>query len=269
MRKMTVGLMIVLIAVMVCPPPAPAEFVRVKGLFWDSTMAGDIQASVPGLTGNRLGIKDTLGIKDSIFIPEVEFKGKLLGKNKLIVSYGFGDFTGKKTITQDLNFGGKTYSASDTLDTSFKVTRAAVLYEWLFAPETLTRMFPSITEGEFGLLLGVKYLGIDASVESTVAGTSVSESANLPIPVIGFFTQMGFLNNTAQVEFAIEIFDLNTSKAKVNYADFYVEGKAVIYSVPVSLGYMMSNFIVDTGASDTFKTDLNFKGFYIAASMGF
>ncbi|MFA5793529.1 MAG: hypothetical protein WC980_00465 [Candidatus Brocadiia bacterium] len=272
MKKVIAGL--VLAVVILVPSMAQAEFIKVKGLGWDDQLTGNIQLSDSVLAGTKLDLKNDLGIKSSAIVGELEFKVKPPIFKTIVVSYGTGSFSGRRIIGRDVNFGGKTFTASDTIKTSMDATVGSLMVQWEFAPASLLSAFPSLNSGEFGLLLGANYLGFDTKVSSGTTGVNTSEKANIPIPVIGGFMEVGFME---RFKFAMTATLFNLKSAKIgpnqvsaSYANLSFDVKMNVYkNIPIGLGYRSTSLNADLKGGSTFSTDLAMKGFYLVTSYGF
>ena len=273
MKKAVIAL--VMAAGLLFPSLSYGEFVKLKGLGWDSELSGDIQLSQSTLLGSQIDLKSTLGIKKTSTIPELEFKLNLPVVGGFIASYGMGSYDGRKIISSDINFGGKTYYASDTLTTTIDVTVGSLLKEWVFVPKSLVAAFPGVTSGEFGLLLGVQYLGLDTKIRSGMVNINNDEKVNVPIPVIGGLIQMGFMDDKLQFGLTLTGFNLNSIKAgpanvSANYFDISAEVKMNVYkNIPVGIGYKAVSLNTDVTNGETFSADFALKGLYLFTAISF
>lgn len=273
MKKLIMGLAIA--AGLLLPQMSYGEFIKIKGSGWDSELSGDIKLSQSTLLGTSIDLKNDLGIKQTSMIPELEFKLNLPVVGGFIASYGMGSYDGRRTIAQDINFGGKTYNASDTLTTSMDVTVGSLMKEWVFVPKSLVAAFPSVTSGEFGLLVGVQYLGLETSVRSGYANLSNEEKINVPVPVIGGLIQMGFMEDRLQFGLSLTGFNLNSLKAgpatiSANYFDISVDVKMNVYkNIPIGIGYKAISLNTDVETGETFSADFALKGLYLFTAISF
>lgn len=251
------------------PPDGEAgNFLRVKGIYWDGRLDGDITASTKLVTGNELDLHHTLDLEKGTYIPEVELKINIPIGGKIIGSYWQAKYEGKETITQDISFAGKTFSASEYVQTDLSLAMGTLLYEITFVPEFITRAFPSIAEAEAGLLLGVKYLHTEAELRSSIT-SDISETFGVPIPVIGLFLQVGFLEKV-KVEVGAVGFGATSGDITARFTDLYVDVKIdLIKQVPLGLGYKSTGFNVKDESGETFKVNLEMKGLYLFATLEF
>ncbi|MFH1227707.1 MAG: hypothetical protein V1701_07370 [Planctomycetota bacterium] len=272
MKKIIMGLAVVL--GMLVPSLSYAEFIKVKGLGWDDQLTGKIQLGNSALAGTKLDLKNDLGIRDSVIVPELELKISPPIFKTIVVSYGTGSFTGRRIIGQDIYFGGKTFNASDTIKTSMDVTVGSLMVQWDFAPASLLKAFPSLNSGEFGLLLGANYLGFDTKVTSASSGLNTSEMANVPIPVIGGFMEVGFMEKF-KFSLTATLFNLKSAKlgpnqVKASYANLSFDVKMNVYkNIPIGLGYRSISLSSELKGGSTFSADTAMKGFYLVTSYSF
>lgn len=242
------------------------DFLRVKGIYWDSRLDGDIAASTELVPGTELDLSSTLDLDESTYIPEIELKINVPMMGKIIGSYWQAKYEGEKTLTQDIDFAGTTFTTSEDVQTDLNLTMVSLLYEMTFAPEFITRAFPSIAEAEAGLLLGLKYL--QAQVELSSAATeSIDEEFGAPIPVVGIFLRLGILKQV-ELEVSAVGFSADISDISVKFTDLYAEAKInLIKGVPLGLGYKSTGFNVKDG--DTFEVNLGMEGLYFFTTLEF
>lgn len=267
MRNMIWMLAVVIIIVSVYPCESNAEsFIKVRGLGWDSTISGKIRADEGVMTGSNIDLKDTLGITESTVVPEIEGKIGFLGTSRFIIAYSPASYEGKKTITKNLSFSGKTFSASETLKTQLDVTMSSVIYEFAPLPEGVTAAVTS-TEPEMGLLLGLKYFHIDAQITSNSTGSVVNETFGLPIPVIGLRIQ-GRIAENMQLESAGTWMSLKTKDTNLYWSDLYSELKlSIVPKIPFGFGYKLTRLSVESDIGQSFISRFGFKGWYLMVSI--
>ena len=267
MRNMIGLLAAVIIISMGYPCESNAEsFIKVRGLGWDSTIKGNIRADEGAMTGSSIDLKDTLGITKSIVVPEIECKIGFLGTSRFIISYSPASYDGKKTITKNLSFSGKTFSASETIKTQMDITMTSVLYEFAPLPEGVIQPLTS-SEPEMGLLLGLKYFHTEAQITSNSTGSVVNETFGLPIPVIGLRIQ-GRLAENMQLESAGTWMSLKTKDADLYWSDLYGELKlSIVPKIPFGFGYKLTKLSVKSDIGQSFISRFGFKGWYLTASI--
>ena len=103
-----------------------------------------------------------------------------LGSYHLRYAYMPLSWDGSKTITQSINFQGKTYSASTKVDSSLDILYQRLGYRYDII-DTLGN--------KIGIIFDVKVLDIDARLNAP--GIDKSYSVTAPIPTIGLGAQVG------------------------------------------------------------------------------
>ena len=267
MKKVLVVTSLMIIGLFVTAPLYGEEILRVKGRYWDSAIDGKVTADTKLVSGTKLDLVKDLNLDKTTFIPEFELTFKL-GMNKIIGSYATASYTGKNTLSTNINFGGSTYSANNVVKTNLDLTLGSVLYERLFVPEFITRAFPSVAEAEAGLLLGVKYLSADTKLTSPLV--SKTEKGSVPIPVIGLFLNLGLLDKKLDFEVGAVGFKTTVSSVTAEYFDVYFDvGFNFIKYVPIGIGYKMNRFSTQDKKNNAFGVNLNLSGPYAFATIGF
>jgi hypothetical protein len=240
------------------------DLFRVKGEYWFNKMDGDVKASTNLVPGSELKLVNTLNLDENASVPGLELKLKF-GMNKFIGSYWKADYEGQKTITQNIDFGGTSFTTNELVRSELKLEVTSVLYERLFIPEFITKAFPSIAEAEAGLLIGVEYASSEVTLTSSL--NTKSEPGAAPIPVVGFFLQVGFLEKV-KAEVGAMGFGLSIGDIDARFMDIYAEVKFNILSnLPLGIGYKAWGFNLTDG--DTFDINLAVKGFYLVTSYEF
>ena len=247
-----------LVAVMIISAAYPGEsnaesFIKVRGLGWDSFISGKIRADKGLITGSSIDLKDNLGIVDSSVVPELEGKVGFLGTSRFIISYSPASYEGRKTISKNLVFSGKTFLASEDLKTQLDFDVVSVIYEFAPLPEGVAQPLTS-AEPEMGLLLGVKYFHTQAQITSNSTGSVQHETFGLPIPVVGLRIQ-GRLAENIQLESAGTWMRLKTSATDVDlyWSDLYGELKLnIVPKIPFGLGYKLTRLSVESDINHGF-----------------
>lgn len=148
---------------------------------WSTSLDGEGRADTDGVRGSTVDLVETLGIEDDPNL--VEFRGwiELARRHRLVVDYLDISLDGHARLEQEITFSGVGYFFSDVIRSSLDLTSIQFQYQLalLAAPE---RRF------DLGLLAGAEYLDVDASVSSSLAGTS-SASGEAFAPVLGAFAR--------------------------------------------------------------------------------
>jgi hypothetical protein len=92
----------------------------------------------------------------------------------------------------------------------------------------------------------------------------------LPIPVIGLFTQVGFLQKKLVFETRLVGFGSHYSNYDFKVIDAYAELKGNITKlISIGLGYKIVDFEVEKKNSNDSLVNLNVAGYYLFASIEF
>jgi len=176
-----------LLAVLLLPVSSLAFEVGARGYYWFPSLDGTVQVDDGGIIGTTIDFDKDLGIDDEDY-PSVEaFIG--LGNHHLSLTYTDIDYSGKKTLTRDINFEGWTYSAGAPVSSSIEYSMIDLHYQYdLLDLENILAGF------SLGGVIQVKYLDGDVSLKTT-AGTGIDEQEDftLPIPMVGVNLHIGIL----------------------------------------------------------------------------
>lgn len=149
----------------------------IEGRYWFTELDGDVKVTEAGVVGTDIDFSDDLGVDDEDFW-EVRITLEF-GKHKL--RYGFIklEWDGEKTITEEINFGGETFTVSTFVDSELNVDYHRLGYQYDFI-DTL--------ENRLGLILELKYFDIDARLKAPPIDES--ESLQVPVPTVGVAFQL-------------------------------------------------------------------------------
>src|SRR3989344_8178691 len=158
----------------------PAEaIVHGEGRYWFTSLDSKVQVTEPGLTGTQIDLVDTLGVDDKKNFWEARVDLNL-GSHHLRYGYMPLSWDGQKTITQSINFDGKTYSASARVDSNLDITYQRLGYRYNII-DTLGN--------QLGIIFDIKLFDIEARLKTT--GIDESYSVTAPVPTIGLGAQIG------------------------------------------------------------------------------
>jgi outer membrane protein len=176
-----------LLAVLLLPVSSLAFEVGARGHYWFPSLDGIVQVDEGGIIGTTIDFDKDLGIDDENY-PSVEaFIG--LGNHHLSLTYTNIDYSGKKTLTRDINFEGETYSVGALVSSSIEYSMLDLHYQYdLLDLENILAGF------SLGGVLQVKYLDGDIGLKTTT-GTIIDaqEDFTLPIPMLGLNLDLGIL----------------------------------------------------------------------------
>ena len=173
-----------LLAVLLLPGSSLAFEVGARGHYWFPSLDGTVKVDEGGIIGTKIDFDKDLGIDDENY-PSIEaFIG--LGNHHLSLTYTNIDYSGKKTLTRDINFEGETYRVGDLVSSSIEYSMLDLHYQYdLLDLENILAGF------SVGGVLQVKYLDGDVSLKTT--GIDEQEDFTLPIPMVGLNLHMGIL----------------------------------------------------------------------------
>ena len=176
-----------LLAVALLPVSSFAFEIGARGYYWFPSLDGDVKVDKAGTIGTKIDFDKDLGIDDEDY-PSVEaFVG--LSNHHLSLAYTEIDYSGKKTLTRDINFRGQTYTVNAPVNSSIEYRMIDFHYQYDFLDlENLLAGF------SLGGVFQVKYLEGDVSLKTTT-GTIIDEEEDftLPIPMLGLNLHMGIL----------------------------------------------------------------------------
>lgn len=165
-------------------PTGEDSWVELEVRGWAPSLRGTVQSSSTSVIGSNLSLGDTLGIDTSRQFVWPKATLHFAKNHRIWASYLDMQFAGDKTITQTINFGGRQFTAAESVhsELNFKEIAAGYQYDWL-----------KFSKFASHLNLQVHYLDIAARLRSNVVGT-VSESVKAPIPTIGGGVQIWPVN---------------------------------------------------------------------------
>jgi len=183
MKKTYLALSLLLVALLL-PASSSAFEIGVRGYYWFPSLDGNVQVDEAALIGTTIDFEKDLGIEDENY-PSVEvFLGG--GRHHLALTYTNIDYSGKKTLTRDIIFHGKTYSISDLVESSIEYKMMDLYYQYDFLNlENVAAGF------SLGAVLQVKYLDGDVGLKTSVFDEK--RDFTLPIPMIGLNLHIGLL----------------------------------------------------------------------------
>ena len=156
---------------------APAErySLRLEYLLWSPQPAGEIQKGVSGVEGTMLDVQQDLGLAENSMNT---MRGTLrLGRGvKLRGSWSPIDFQGDATADRALLYGTTVVLPGQQVVSSLKGNYVTGEIAWDFLQRP---------QGFLGLLVGVKFVDVDALVLNADTSDRVVETERLPIPVLG------------------------------------------------------------------------------------
>lgn len=156
---------------------APAEryALRLEYLFWSPQPQGQLQKGVSGVEGTLLDVQEDLGLAERSASP-VRASLRLGHSVKLRASWSPIEFRGLATANSAILYGTTVVLPGQHVSSSLKGNYVTGEIAWDFLQRPA---------GFLGLLVGVKFVDIDALVLNVETSDRVVETERLPIPVLG------------------------------------------------------------------------------------
>jgi outer membrane protein len=168
---------------------APSAFALGFGAsadYWIPTFNGDLRVDGNGITGDKINLKDDLGISNENIPGAEAYFG--VGNHQITLAYSQVNLSGDKHIDKEIKFNGKTYNASDRVESEFNTSMIDLEYQYKLIN------FNYILAGlSFGIIAKVKYFDGDVKIKSSSADTN--KKIQVPIPMIGIGAKIGLLAN--------------------------------------------------------------------------
>jgi outer membrane protein len=224
-----------------------------RGMYWFPDLSANVKTTVGGVTGD-FDAKTDLGVGDKN-IPSGEAFVRL-GNFTFRVGYTPVKFHGDKTLTDNVVFNGRTFSASSRVITNLdlKMLDGEMQFD-ILRPDLVVASF------NLGLILKVKY--VDGKVDLESSGITERKDFKAPIPMVGLAAGVGILKDMVRVD---------ARAAGVAYSGNHLyEGDAFASFVPFPFlrlqgGYRIIDLSID---EDDIVAKLKLKGPYVGAQLSF
>jgi outer membrane protein len=183
MRKIYVVLSLLLPALLL-PVSSLAFEIGARGYYWFPSLDGTVKVDEASIIGTTIDFENDLGIEDENY-PSVEvFVGG--GNHHLSLTHTNIEYSGRKTLTREIIYRGKTYAVSDLVTSSIEYQMLDLHYQYdLLDLENILGGF------SLGAVLQVKYLDGNVSLKTT--GIDEKEDFTIPIPMVGLNLHIGIL----------------------------------------------------------------------------
>ncbi len=243
-----------LLAVVLLSGSSLALEVGARGYYWFPSLGGTVKVDEASIVGTTIDFDEDLGIEDEDY-PSVEvFVG--LGNHHLSFTHTDIDYSGRKTLTDEIKFRGATYPGSAEVSSSIEYKMMDFLYQYdLLDLENILAGF------SLGGVFQVKYLDGDVGLKTT--GIDEKEDFTMPIPMVGLNLHIGIL---------ADILEARLRGAAISYSENIIyELMGDISWTPFPFmdihgGYR--RFIIDIDEDDlTFDYDMS--GPYAALTLSF
>jgi hypothetical protein len=240
---------------------APSVFALeagVRGMYWGSTISGNVQTVTGGVPGTVLDVKNDLGMKDeNIFNGEAFLKA---GDFTFRVVYTPLKFTGSSVLSAPIDFDGYTFPAGTPISSKLETKMVDGDVEWdLLNPDL------GVAAMNLGLFLRLKY--VDGSVEissnNPLVPITATQDFRLVIPEVGAAAGIGFLKNIIRA-------DARVSGMAYSGSHLY-EGDAFLSVIPFPFLRLQGGYrSIDLKADENdLKGTLKIKGPYAGFQIAF
>jgi len=253
MKKIYLALSL-LLPVLLLPVSSLAFEIGARGYYWFPTLGGTVKVDEASIIGTTIDFDEDLGIEDENY-PSVEvFVGG--GNHHLYFIHTEIDYSGRKMLTREIKFGGKTYPVSALVTSSIQYKMMDLLYQYDFL--NLENVLGGFS---LGGVFQVKYLDGKVGLKTTVIDEE--EDFTIPIPMIGLNLHMGILAQILQVRLRGTVISYSESTiyelmGDISWTPFPL--------VDIHGGYR--TFVIDIDEDDlTFDYDMS--GPYVALTMSF
>jgi len=253
MKKIYLALSL-LLPVLLLPVSSLAFEIGARGYYWFPTLDGTVKVDEASIIGTTIDFDKDLGIEDENY-PSVEvFVGG--GNHHLYFIHTEIDYSGRKTLTREIKFEGKTYPVSALVTSSIQYKMMDFCYQYDFL--NLENVLGGFS---LGGVFQVKYL--DGKVGLKTTGIDEEEDFTIPIPMIGLNLHMGILAQILQVRLRGTAISYSESTiyelmGDISWTPFPL--------VDIHGGYR--TFVIDIDEDDlTFDYDMS--GPYVALTLSF
>ena len=177
---------------------APSVFALeagVRGMYWGSTISGDVQTVTNGVPGTVLDLKSDLGLKDeNVFNGEVFLKA---GNFTFRVAYTPLKYTGSAVLSKLVVFDGIPFPPGTPVSSKLETKMVDGDVQWdLLNPDL------GVVSVNLGVFLRLKYVdgSVEISSDNPLLPLSATQDFRLPIPEIGAAAGFGFLKDIVRAD---------------------------------------------------------------------
>ena len=250
MRKLAIIVFAVFCTMLVHTRAEALVDLKVGARYWFTDFDSEVQVTDDALVGTEIDLLDDLGFKDEDFLEINALIG--LGGHKIRFAYMPLSWDGKQTITQDIDFGGETYSAGAFVRSNLDIDYYRLGYEYDIIDTLGNRV---------GLILELKYLDVDMGLRDDTV-LDESESFSIPFPAIGVTAQFG-----------IPIFNVAAEITGIGFGSdaYFIDAEASINVIPfpfmtLSGGYRIAQLHYD---DDDDLVEFTVDGPFVMLRVGF
>jgi len=213
LRKFLVAL-VAFSAVLLASTDASA-LVSAEVRYWLTEIDADAKVTEAGIVGTDINLVDDLGVDDQ----ENFWDGRIaldFGRHKIRYGYMPLDWSGSKTITEEITFGGETFSASALVDSSLDIDYHRLGYQYDFI---------EVKDSTVGLIIEAKYFSIDANLNAAALAIDETESIEAPLPTVGLAAELS-LPALFSVEGELTGVTLGSDR-------YFIDGEAAVNFKPI------------------------------------
>jgi outer membrane protein len=239
-------------------PSAFALGAGVRGMYWGSTISGNIQTVTNGVSGTVLDVKSDLGMKDEdVFSGEVFLN---VGNFTFRVAYTPLKFTGSSVLSKSVVFDGTTFPAGVPVSSKLETKMVDGDVQWDLLNPNL-----GVVSMNLGVFLRLKYVDGSAEISSDnpVLPLSATQDFRLPIPEVGAAAGIGILKDMVRA-------DARACGMAYSGSHLY-EGDAFLSVIPFPFLRLQGGYrFIDLKADENdFRGTLKIKGPYAGIQVAF
>ena len=258
LQVVTVAVGVLLLAGSAFAPSAFALEAGVRGMYWGSTISGNIQTVISGVPETVLDVKSDLGMKDeNVFNGEAFLKA---GSFTFRVAYTPLKFTGSSVLSTSIDFGGNTFLVGTPVSSKLETKMLDGDVQWDVLNPDL-----GVASMNLGVFLRLKYVdgSVQISSDNAALPISATQDFRLPIPEIGVAAGIGFLKNIVRA-------DARVSGMAYSGSHIY-EGDAFLSVIPFPFLRLQGGYrFIDLKADENdLKGTLKIKGPYAGIQVAF
>jgi hypothetical protein len=224
-------------------PDHPAlndNFTFVIGLYAPRSAVNALVTPSGGGTGVGVDFENTLGLSERSYTPLTAFIWRVSDRWRLEAEYFRLNRNASRTLSEDIEWNGVTYTAGTAVDSKFDFFDARVSGGYSFY---------KTQDKELGVGLGVHMTGLKAGI--TASGTALSDDGDVlaPLPVLSLYGNFGLTN-----EWALR---LRTDWFALSYGDYSGELVSAALDVlyqpwrHVGFGFGMNSYMLDVEIKNT------------------
>jgi hypothetical protein len=239
-------------------PSAFALEAGVRGMYWGSTISGNVQTLTGGLPGTDLDVKSDLGMKDeNVFNGEAFLKA---GRFTFRVAYTPLKFTGSSVLSTPIDFDGNTFPAGTPVSSKLETKMIDGDVQWdLLNPDL------GVASLNLGVFLRLKYVdgSVEISSDNPALPISATQDFRLPIPEVGVAAGIGFLKDIVRADARV---------CGMAYSGNHLyEGDAFLSVIPFPFLRLQGGYrFIDLKADENdLKATLKIKGPYAGIQVAF